>query len=179
MTEEWKDIPGYPYQASSLGNIRRTPGTGKFKSKLLKQVLTQRYLMTRTYTNENIATSSRVHRLVCLAFHGFPREEQTICRHLNDDIYDNRPENLAWGTAKDNAADAIRNKKQRRAENHPNAKTTKEIVDKVRQDYQEHMKNRNKAENGFLVTLQHKYKLSRKQITGSVYDPNYYRGYDE
>lgn len=49
-----------------------------------------------------------VHRLVAESFiqnpHGYP-----IVRHLNDDPYDNRVDNLAWGTQKDNMKDAIRN----------------------------------------------------------------------
>ena len=53
--------------------------------------------------------SYRVHRLMCVAFNGPPPFEGAICRHLNDDRLDNRPENLAWGTVADNTADARRN----------------------------------------------------------------------
>lgn len=49
-----------------------------------------------------------VHRLVCLAFNGQPADEQCHARHLNGNSLDNRFTNLAWGSAKENAADAIR-----------------------------------------------------------------------
>ena len=49
-----------------------------------------------------------VHRLVCLAFHGLPPEGRTHTRHLNGQPMDNRANNLAWGSPKQNTADAIR-----------------------------------------------------------------------
>jgi hypothetical protein len=49
-----------------------------------------------------------VHRFVCKAFNGRPLPEQTCCRHLNGIKTDNRPENLAWGTHKDNCDDSKR-----------------------------------------------------------------------
>lgn len=47
-----------------------------------------------------------VHRLVCEAYHG-PRPDKHECRHLDGDPGNNRPENLAWGTHKDNIRDRI------------------------------------------------------------------------
>lgn len=52
----------------------------------------------------NPRRTHRVQRLVCLAFHG-PSKGRKETRHLNGIKTDNRPTNLAWGTAKDNAAD--------------------------------------------------------------------------
>ena len=49
-----------------------------------------------------------VHRLMAKAFIPNP-DNYPIVRHLNDVKYDNSLENLAWGTKKDNALDAIRN----------------------------------------------------------------------
>lgn len=43
----------------------------------------------------------KAHRLVCEAFNGQP-PEGAVCMHLNEDASDNRPENLAWGTQKEN-----------------------------------------------------------------------------
>lgn len=50
----------------------------------------------------------KVHRIVCLAFHGLPPTWKYEVRHLNGDKLDNRPSNLAWGTQLDNAADRER-----------------------------------------------------------------------
>lgn len=43
----------------------------------------------------------KVARLICEAFHG-PAPDGAVCMHLNEDASDNRPENLAWGTQKEN-----------------------------------------------------------------------------
>lgn len=49
-----------------------------------------------------------VHRLIAQAF--VPNENNySIVRHLDDDPSNNEIENLAWGTQKDNHADAVRN----------------------------------------------------------------------
>lgn len=49
-----------------------------------------------------------VHRLVLIAYGGIAATPDLQCRHLNGNCLDNRLSNLAWGSAKDNAADAIR-----------------------------------------------------------------------
>lgn len=43
----------------------------------------------------------KVHRLICEAFHGAP-QSGLVCMHLDEDSRNNRPENLAWGTQKEN-----------------------------------------------------------------------------
>lgn len=48
-----------------------------------------------------------LHQIICEVAHG-PRPEGKRCvRHLNGDARDNRPENLAWGTHKENAGDMV------------------------------------------------------------------------
>jgi hypothetical protein len=44
----------------------------------------------------------KVARLVCEAFHGPPPVERAVVMHLDDDPGNNRPENLKWGTQKEN-----------------------------------------------------------------------------
>lgn len=44
----------------------------------------------------------KIHRLVCEAFHGPHPEGKPIVLHLNEDALDNRPENLRWGTQREN-----------------------------------------------------------------------------
>lgn len=43
-----------------------------------------------------------VSRLVCEAFHGPAPAHKPLAMHGNDDSTDNRPENLSWGSHKDN-----------------------------------------------------------------------------
>lgn len=44
----------------------------------------------------------KVHRLVCEAFNGPAPEGKDVCMHLDEDSRNNRPENLAWGTQREN-----------------------------------------------------------------------------
>jgi hypothetical protein len=53
-----------------------------------------------------------VHHLVAEAFHGPRPNYLAVARHLNDVKTDNRLENVAWGTRKENAADMRRNREK-------------------------------------------------------------------
>ena len=43
----------------------------------------------------------KVHQLVCEAFNG-PKQEGQVCMHLDENYKNNKPDNLAWGTQKEN-----------------------------------------------------------------------------
>lgn len=43
----------------------------------------------------------KVHRLVCEAFHGAAKPGQ-VCMHLDENSRNNKPNNLQWGTQKEN-----------------------------------------------------------------------------
>jgi len=49
--------------------------------------------------------SRPLHRLICAAHHGAAPFPKAVVRHLNGTNTDNRPENLAWGTAAENTQD--------------------------------------------------------------------------
>jgi len=44
----------------------------------------------------------KIHRLICEAFHGPAPHGKAVVLHLNENALDNRPENLRWGTQKEN-----------------------------------------------------------------------------
>ena len=98
----WRPIPGFAgYEASEGGQVRnvltgRVLGINKFgKSQL--------WIDGR---NKTIRTG----RLILLAFKGPSLDpECNFARHLDDDVLNNRLDNLAWGTVADNYADAVRN----------------------------------------------------------------------
>lgn len=50
----------------------------------------------------------KVHRLVCLAFHGNPSSDQLEVRHIDGTRTNNRVNNLTWGTRSENALDRQR-----------------------------------------------------------------------
>lgn len=56
-------------------------------------------------------------RIVCEVYHGPKPFEKAVVRHLNDIKGDDRAENLAWGSVRDNALDAVRNGTSPAAEN--------------------------------------------------------------
>ena len=58
--------------------------------------------------------ATRVHRMVCEAFHGRPGPDQRLVRHLDGDPQNNRVRNLAWGTFADNRRDSQRHGNKRR-----------------------------------------------------------------
>jgi hypothetical protein len=44
----------------------------------------------------------KVHRAVCEAFHGPKPFPEAVVIHLDENAHNNRPENLKWGTQKEN-----------------------------------------------------------------------------
>jgi len=69
----------------------------------------------------------KVHRLVCEAFHGPPPFDRAVVIHLDENALNNKPENLKWGTQKENLnmPGYIAYCKSRTGENSPGAKGLK------------------------------------------------------
>lgn len=44
----------------------------------------------------------KIHRAVCEAFHGVAPFPRAVVIHLDDDATNNKPDNLRWGTQKEN-----------------------------------------------------------------------------
>lgn len=74
----------------------------------MKQVLHDGYLSVRVVTDSGRRVRRMVHQVVCYYYHGPRPSPQHEIRHLNGNRLDNRPENLRWGTRKDNADDRER-----------------------------------------------------------------------
>lgn len=53
-------------------------------------------IVNRTFGN------MKIHRLVCEAFHGAPPFAKAVVIHLDENAMNNKPENLRWGTQKEN-----------------------------------------------------------------------------
>lgn len=102
MTETWLPVPGTDglYEVSTVGRLRKF---FKYGPKIMRGYIAQHgYVMSSI----NGRTVGR-HVLVATAFHG-PRPPGLVVRHLNGIPDDNRPENLKWGTPKENAEDSKR-----------------------------------------------------------------------
>ncbi|NQX73911.1 MAG: HNH endonuclease [Epibacterium sp.] len=63
----------------------------------------------------------KMHRLICSAFHGPAPSPKSVVIHINENALDNRPENLRWGTQKENlnAPGFVEYCKSRTGENSP------------------------------------------------------------
>lgn len=75
------------------------------------------------------AVNARRHVLVCETYHG-PRPDGGVVRHLNGIPSDDRPENLSWGTQRENCEDTIKHGKSTRGARNPQAKVTaRDVLD--------------------------------------------------
>lgn len=95
-SEEWRPVEGWPYEVSNWGRVRRR-GADKV---MVLHASGKGYPQVDMYNNgrRKILT---VHRLVARAFIGPSRDGMQI-DHINDNKWDNRPENLEWVTLAEN-----------------------------------------------------------------------------
>ncbi|WP_082365394.1 HNH endonuclease [Bosea vaviloviae] len=131
MSEEiWKPISSWPgYFASSHGRVMRAIPRGSFKRpKILSgsRFNTGYLFLQSTFDGRKLSVG--VHRLVCEAFHGPCPHEGWQCRHLDGSRDNNRPENLAWGSLVDNAADRREHGRDHLGSDHHNAKLDEALI---------------------------------------------------
>lgn len=114
MAEIWKPVPSLPgVMASSEGRIVLPPryapvNNGGFRAYLPKPtegVVTRaskkaRHVYRGIYTK--FFGNIKVHQAVCEAFHGPKPFPESVVIHIDEDALNNRPENLKWGTQKEN-----------------------------------------------------------------------------
>lgn len=128
-SEEWRPIPGYDgYEASNHGNIRSLlwRGTHPLKTPRIMRGTTNSTGHRHVVLRGRVAVG--VHRLVALTFHGSPPPGATVCRHLDGDPTNNRPENLCRGTPKENSDDMLRHGTRKFGESNHWAKLTEQQV---------------------------------------------------
>jgi hypothetical protein len=73
-----------------------------------------------------------LHRVICSAFHGLPPARDYHCGHLDGEPGNNKPENLAWVSASENAKHNYALGRQKRGQAHPMAKLTDAEVEELR-----------------------------------------------
>lgn len=145
LIEEWKDIPGWEglYQASTLGRVKSlNPGKRIInKEGILKPILATNYKGNSKYYRHFITLRRKPvvkqYSLGPLILFTFVRaaHEGEECRHLNDDSLDNRLTNLAWGTHRDNADDAVRNGAMSKGSSHVHSKLNEDQAKYIKETY--------------------------------------------
>lgn len=137
--EIWKPIPGYEgfYEASSEGRIRSVDRriTGKQGTRFLKGKIIQPGSMGNGYTSFALCKNGHyrrkvTHRAICEAFHG-PNDGMDAC-HIDGVPGHDRPDNLRWGTRKQNMADTLTHGTRLVGEKVAGAKLTAEKVREIR-----------------------------------------------
>lgn len=128
VSEVWAPMPAYPgYEVSSLGRVRsirrevieRNTGRRRIqKGRVLSQKRLLKGYPSVVMSIDNVKFDRCVHTLVAETFVG-PKDGQV--RHLDGNPFNNSPDNLAWGTAKQNAEDRDRHGRTARGKRHPQA----------------------------------------------------------
>lgn len=145
MEEIWKPIKGYSmYEVSNLGRVRSyLRGRGKWAKlydtpqKILKPGGSKDFYLSVVLLGDNgIKKSIQVHHAVAAAFLE-PRPPGMLVLHGDDNKRNNIPENLRYGTHKDNFEDAEKNTGTilKAGEDHWFAKFTNDDVVSIRQRY--------------------------------------------
>ena len=126
--EIWKPVVGYEgfYEVSNQGRVRtvarktvRSNGRPTtINSKIRKLSVNHKGYLKLGLIKDNVNVTRTVHTLVLEAFGGPKPNPHYVTRHLNGNPTDNRPENLAWGTPRENMLDRIKHG------NDPNASKT-------------------------------------------------------
>jgi len=106
--EVWRAIPSLPdYIASSHGRLMRLPWGGRMpyggnRPYGGKPTFGAWSEGDRRFVLPYRGKTYRVARLICEAFNGPAPADRQVCMHIDENSRNNRPENLAWGTQKEN-----------------------------------------------------------------------------
>lgn len=115
--EFWRPVVGFEglYDVSSEGRVksiaRGVGAKGGFarwtQNRILRPTPRRTGYVVVSLSREGENEYRSIHRLVCEAFHGPPPEGHVV-RHLNGVPYDNRSDNVKWGTPQENSNDSKR-----------------------------------------------------------------------
>lgn len=112
--EEWRDIPGWPYQVSRCGKVRRVKVLGH-------DVSADGYRRVHLYSGSQ-TRRPLLHRLVAEIFLGEQPDGRPVVAHKDGDPAHNDVSNLYWATVLENAADRKAHNNYPDGERCPNAR---------------------------------------------------------
>lgn len=131
--ETWRQVPSVPgLLASSEGRVMTAPHIGAVPHGGKKHYGgSPRFGVWNKQDGRFITVHKgktyKIARLVCEAFHGEAPEDKPVCMHLDENAANNRADNLAWGSQKENlnAPGFLAYCRSRTGENSPTAKARK------------------------------------------------------
>lgn len=113
--EVWKIVPSVSgLMASSEGRVMVTPYLAPMPNGGERHYGGQPHFGVWSKQDGRFITvykgkTYKIARLVCEAFHGPAPDDLPVCMHLDENSANNRPDNLAWGTPKENLnAEAVK-----------------------------------------------------------------------
>jgi hypothetical protein len=123
-------VPGFPrYRVGDDGSASSLKKDGTWRP--LKPVRKTRGQLHVVFRRDGQSHDFLLGRLILTVFVG-PCPEGMECLHENDDPSDNRLSKLRWGTHKENAADALRNRRYTQIGTaHHSAKLTPDDVKQI------------------------------------------------
>lgn len=108
--DRWLTIPAWPdYEVSADGRVRSLRRVHIYrtgKPRELKPFPNNGYRAVKIHAGDETKTV-KICRLILLSFVGPPLVGQE-CRHLNGNKLDDRVDNLAWGSRRENNLDTVR-----------------------------------------------------------------------
>jgi hypothetical protein len=142
--EIWKPLLKFSHiEASSLGRVRRIAVVGTIMTvvgvrqrvepaRVYAQDITKTGYVRFAFNLNGTTKHVSVHRAVCEAFHGPAPTDKSCACHIDGDRLNNRPENLRWGSYKDNSDDKRRHGRLCRGETTGTSKLTEDNVRAIR-----------------------------------------------
>lgn len=130
----WRRVPGHPtIEVNDRAQVRRrtTNANGGWATK--GHIYAQRVMLhgrsQTPYKAIRVAIDGkrrwlRVHRIVCLAFHGKQPSRRHQVAHRDCKSLNNTPRNLRWAVPVENAADTLRTGRYSRGEKHGKLKNS-------------------------------------------------------
>lgn len=129
--EQWKVYPlDDAYAVSNLGRVKRlTNGQGTWAERLLTPHLDKDgYAIARLGSK-----STKIHRMVCITFHGQPADPKAQVNHKDGIKTNNVVENIEWCTAQENMTHAKQNGLRPVGEATPHSKLQAQDIPVIRQ----------------------------------------------